>query len=132
PDRRLRVGYLSPDLRTHSVAFFITPVLATHDRREVEVVCYYDDTRQDDLTTLLRRCADGWRSVHELSDDALAGRIREDEIDVLVDLAGHTRAGRPGLFARKPAPVQVTYLGYPNTTGLSTFDARITDAFADP
>ncbi|HVY49284.1 MAG TPA: tetratricopeptide repeat protein [Minicystis sp.] len=130
--KRLRVGYLSPDLRAHSVAFFMLPIIVAHDRDAVEVVLYHDDAQADEVTALARKRADGFRSVSDLSDDELFERLRADRVDLLVDLAGHTRCNRLSVFSRRPAPVQVTYLGYPNTTGLGTIDARVTDAFADP
>jgi predicted O-linked N-acetylglucosamine transferase (SPINDLY family) len=129
--RRVRVGYLSPDFRTHSVAFFIEPLLARHDRRDFEVFCYSDLAGADRVTERLRALADHWREVHSLSNNDLAAMVREDGVDILVDLAAHT-GHRLLAFARKPAPIQVTYLGYPNTTGLSSMDYRITDTWADP
>ncbi len=132
PGRRLRVGYVSPDFRAHSVAFFIEPVLEHHDRDRFEVFCYYNNTLADAVTERLRRHADGWRIIAGKSDAEVARQIRADRIDILVDLAGHTAMSRALVLARKPAPVQVTWLGYPNTTGLSAVDYRITDEFADP
>ncbi|HSD61071.1 MAG TPA: tetratricopeptide repeat protein, partial [Burkholderiales bacterium] len=132
PRRRLRVGYVSPDFRRHSVAYFLEPLLAAHDRNSVEAILYSDVTRPDEVTARLRAGADGWREVAALSDDELEQLIRDDRVDVLVDLAGHTARGRLGVFARKPAPVQVSYLGYPDTTGLRAMDYRISDAVADP
>lgn len=133
PGRRLRVGYLSPDLRAHPVASVLEPLLAGHDRDVVEVVAYDAwPGAKDAVTARLRGLVDRWRDVAWLDDAALAATIRADGIDVLVDLAGHTGGGRLPVFARRPAPVQVTYLGYPNTTGLPTVDLRLTDATADP
>lgn len=131
-ERRLRIGYLSGDFRVHSVALFIEPVLAAHDRGACEVFCYYNFPRADAVTERLKRLADHWREVHALEDEALADLIRRDAIDILVDLSGHTAKNRLTVFARKPAPVQVAYLGYPATTGLSAMDYRLTDAIADP
>jgi len=132
PQRRLRVGYVSGDFRTHAVAQFIEPVLEQHDRKSVEIFCYYTLNRGDAVTERFRRHADCWREVHALSDDALADQIRADAIDVLVDLSGHTAFNRLLVFARKPAPVQATWLGYLNTTGLPAIDWRITDRHAAP
>src|SRR5262249_59914368 len=115
PDRRLRVGYVSPDLAQHPVAFFLLPALTHHDRAQVEVICYAEVGAPDSTTAQVRARADGWRSTLGLSDDQLADLVREDRIDVLVDLAGHSPGNRLGAFARRPAPVQVTYLGYPGT-----------------
>ncbi len=132
PDRRLRIGYLSPDLRRHSVAYFIAPLLQSHDRSAVEAICYASVPRPDSFTLELRGLADGWVDVHHLDDAALALRIHADEIDILVELAGQTREGRLLACARRPAPVQISYLGYPNTTGLRAIDYRLTDHLADP
>ena len=130
--RRLRIGYVSPDFRTHSVAYFLEPLLKEHDRQAVEVFCYAEVKRPDTVTTDLQGLADHWRMTVGLSDDELAERIRADGIDILVDLAGHTANNRLRVFARKPAPVQVTWLGYPNTTGLEAIDYRLVDAVTDP
>jgi len=132
PERRLRVGYVSPDFRGHSVAFFSEPLLAAHDRRNFEIYCYADVRIADAVTERIRRLPVQWRDLHGVADADVAELIRRDEIDILVDLAGHTTGNRLMVFARKPAPVQVTYLGYPDTTGLRTIDYRLTDRWADP
>jgi protein O-GlcNAc transferase len=132
PARRLRIGYLSPDFRQHSVAYFVEPLLRGHDRQKVEVFCYSEVTRPDSVTTRLQGLADHWLVTVGLSDQRLAERIRTDGIDILVDVAGHTSGDRLLVFARKPAPVQVTWLGYPNTTGLKAIDYRLVDAVTDP
>jgi predicted O-linked N-acetylglucosamine transferase (SPINDLY family) len=132
PERRLKVGYVSPDFRRHSVAHFIEPVLANHDKTRVEVHCYYNHTRYDDVTRRIAACADHWIPCKGLSDEQLAERVRADGIDILVDLAGHTIDNRLLAFARKPAPIQVTYLGYPATTGLAAIDYRLTTPEVDP
>ena len=132
PGRRLRVGYMSPDLRAHAVAFFIEPILRAHDRDRFEVFCYYNGRIVDPVTQRLRGLSDQWRDIVAMEDEEVAELVRSDGIDILVDLAGHTAGNRLMVFARKPAPVQVTYLGYPATTGLSAMDYRITDAHADP
>ncbi|MBZ0069505.1 MAG: tetratricopeptide repeat protein, partial [Thiobacillus sp.] len=130
--RRLRVGYLSPDFREHSVASFIEPVLRHHDRSRFEVCCYSSLPTPDETTRRIRAAVDVWHDIDKLSDGEAARLIREDRIDILVDLSGHTSGGRLGVFAARPAPVQMTWLGYPNTTGLRTIDYRITDGVADP
>jgi protein O-GlcNAc transferase len=130
--RRLRVGYVSPDFCRHPVSWFIEPILKSHDRAKFEVYCYADVSQADDVTARLRGLPVVWREITALGHDAAAQMIRGDKIDILVDLAGHTRRGRLLMFARRPAPVQVTYLGYPNTTGLTAMDYRLTDAYADP
>jgi protein O-GlcNAc transferase len=132
PDRRLRVGYVSGDFKRHSVAWFLGPLLSAHDAKAVEVYGYAEVARPDQTTERLKGLAHHWRSSVGMSDQALAERIRADRIDILVDLAGHTANNRLTMFARKPAPVQVSWLGYPNTTGLSAIDYRLVDAVTDP
>ena len=130
--RRLKIGYVSPDYRAHSVAFFVEPLLKGHDRQAVEVFCYAEVKRPDKVTAHLQGLADHWLVTVGLSDEELAERIRADGIDILVDLAGHTANNRLQVFARKPAPVQVTWLGYPNTTGVEAIDYRLVDSVTDP
>ncbi|HUN69463.1 MAG TPA: tetratricopeptide repeat protein, partial [Burkholderiales bacterium] len=130
--RRLRLGYVSPDFRQHVVMRFMEPILARHDRQRFEVSCYHTNPRKDEITERLRALAEHWVDAEDFSEVELAERIRADRIDILVDLAGHTAGNSLPVFAMKPAPVQVTYLGYPNTTGLGAIDYRITDAYADP
>jgi predicted O-linked N-acetylglucosamine transferase (SPINDLY family) len=132
PERRLRIGYLSSDFRTHSCAFFIEPLFRSHDRTQVEIVAYSGTSGEDATTERIRSLVDRWQPVRFLNDETVADRIAEDGIDILVDLAGHTSGGCPLLLAMKPAPVAMTWLGYPNTTGLAAVDYRITDAYADP
>ncbi len=132
PDRRLRIGYVSADFREHSVAHFLDNVLAAHDRSAIDVLCYSNTQSEDDTTARLKRVADGWRSIVALDDDAAAAAIRADGIDVLVDLSGHTEGERLAVFARKPAPVQCTWLGYYATTGLPEIDYIIADRFVIP
>ncbi|GEO81005.1 tetratricopeptide repeat protein [Pararhodospirillum oryzae] len=132
PDRPLRIGYVSPDFRRHSVAFFIMPILAGHDRSRFHVTCYGMVSNPDFITREVETLADTWRDLTPHSPKSAAALILEDKIDILVDLAGHTGDNALLLFARKPAPVQVSYLGYPNTTGLEAMDYRLTDAYADP
>jgi len=132
PERRLRLGYVSPNLRAHSVAYFIEPVLAAHDRRGFEVFAYADVARPDAITQRLRGLVDVWRDLGGHDDDAVAAQVRADRIDILVDLAGHTGGHRLGVFARRPAPLAISYLGYPDTTGLGAIDYRLSDARADP
>ncbi len=132
PDRRLRVGYVSPDLREHPVGRFMQTLLAHHCHDQFEIFCYADHPKADAMTARLRSSADQWREVHELSDDELAQQINEDRIDILVDLAMHTANNRLLVFARKPAPVQMTYLAYCSTTGLNAIDWRLSDPHLDP
>ncbi len=132
PGHRLRVGYLSADFFQHPVAHFLEPVLKAQDRTRFEVFCYHVGTSEDASTARLKSYSEHWRRLHGVSDDDLEKTLRDDRIDVLVDLSGHTEGHRLAVLARRIAPVQVTYLGYPNTTGLRTIDYRITDARADP
>lgn len=132
PERVLRIGYVSADFRRHSVACFIEQVLRHHDRGQVHVTCYFSGNRPDAVTERLNSLADEWRDIGGMADEAAAKIVHEDGIDILADLAGHTDGNRLLLFALKPAPVLVTWLGYPNTTGLRAMDYRITDGWADP
>jgi predicted O-linked N-acetylglucosamine transferase (SPINDLY family) len=129
---RLRIGYMSADFREHSVAYFVEPLLAGHDRARFTVVCYSSNAKDDGLTTRLRGYADEWMDVQALTNRALAERIAADRIDILVDLSGRTLGGRPGAFAFRPACLQLTYLGFPTVTGFEQFDFRVTDAVIDP
>jgi protein O-GlcNAc transferase len=131
-ERRLRVGYISPDLRFHPLTRYIEPVLAHHDPAQVEVFCYAEVAQPDAVTHRLQQLAPAWRSTYRLTNSQVADRIRQDRIDILVDLAGHTAENRLGVLAYKPTPIQVTWLGYMNTTGLTTVDYRLTDEVLDP
>ena len=132
PHRRLRVGYVSADFRRHPTPRFVEPLLARHDRDAFEVFCYSDVRQPDEVTARLTGLADVWRDTSRLDAAALAGLVRDDRIDLLVDLTGHTAGNRLPAFALKPAPVQVSCIGYVDTTGLAAMDYRITDALADP
>jgi predicted O-linked N-acetylglucosamine transferase (SPINDLY family) len=132
PERRIRVGYVSSDFRRHPVGFFLQPVLNSHDRAQVEVFCYSSHPQTDDLTEQLRSRADGWRTIASSDDDAAAELIRSDAIDILVDLGGHSGFNRLPTFARKPAPIQASWLGYADTTGLPNIDYLISDRFVCP
>ncbi len=131
-DRPLRVAYLSSDFRRHSVAFFILPVLRHHDRARFHVTVYHNNRSEDDYTARIRQASDQFVRVHELDDEALGKRIRQDNIDILIELNGLTSDHRMALMARRCAPLQMTWLGYPNTTGLKTVDYRIVDRLTDP
>ena len=131
-NHRIRIGYLSADFRQHPVSHFIEPVLRHHDGDRFEIFCYHSDAREDPITTRLRGWVNNWRSVGGASDDDLERVLREDGLDILVELSGHSDGHRLGVLARRVAPIQVTYLGYPNTTGLRAIDYRITDGRADP
>ncbi len=132
PERRLRVGYVSPDFRAHPVARFMLPILQAHDRARVQVVSYVQVGGLDAVGERLQTSSDVWRGTVGVSDEDLARQVRTDEIDILVDLSGHTGGNSLGAFSRQPAPVQVSYLGYPRTTGLRTIQYRITDPVCDP
>lgn len=130
-DRPLRIGYLSPDLRKHSVGYFIQHVISNHDRNDFEIVCYSQSKESDEVTEVIRQHATRFHQVDQLDDDALAQRIHADGIHLLIDLAGHSMGNRLEVLARKPAPLQLTWIGYPSNTGLASVDYRITDPFAD-
>ena len=131
PDRRLRIGYLSPDFCNHGVALFTLPLVERHDRAQCEVHCYHVGATTDDFTRGLRESSDVWHDVHALSHAELADAIHRDGIDILVDLAGHSGSTLP-VFALAPAPVQASWLGYLCTTGLSRIQYRLCDAVTDP
>lgn len=132
PDRRLKIGYVSPNFWGHCQALFTVPLFSNHDHKNFEIYCYSDVKAPDAMTGKLRGWADHWRNIVARSDEQVADMIREDRIDILVDLTLHMAENRMLLFARKPAPVQVTWLGYPGTTGLETMDYRLTDPYLDP
>jgi protein O-GlcNAc transferase len=132
PARRLKIGYVSPDFRDHPVGRFLLPLLAAHEPAQVEIFCYAQIAHADAITQRIRGYAHQWRNTVGLTTEQLAEQIRQDRIDVLIDLAAHTGCNRLLVFARKPAPVQATYLAYAGTTGLETIDYRITDPHLDP
>lgn len=129
---RLRIGYVSSDLRRHSVAFFVEPLLAHHDAARFEITCYFSHKDADATTNRLHRLAHRWRNIADLDDQQFLQMIAADGIDILVDLNGHTNGGRLTAFARRAAPLQVSFIGYPNTTGVAEMDYRLSDAIADP
>jgi protein O-GlcNAc transferase len=131
-EKVLRIGYVSPDFRRHSVACFVEPLLRHHDRSIVEVHCYYNHATSDEITRRFISLTDHWHAIASLDDATVAQQIADDGIDVLVDLAGHTPGNRLGVFARKPAPLQFTWLGYLCTTGLGAIDYRLCDMHTDP
>jgi protein O-GlcNAc transferase len=132
PERRLRIGYVSADFRQHAVARFLEPLLSQHDRSRFEVFAYADVATADAMTQQLRSHVDTWRNTCGLADVAMAGVIQADKIDILVDLALHTTPNRLPVFARKPAPIQMTWLGYPGSTGMAAIDYRLSDPYLDP
>ncbi|WP_322047595.1 tetratricopeptide repeat protein [Paraburkholderia sp. J67] len=132
PQRRLRIGYVSPDFRYHCQCYFMTPLLRHHDHSAYEIYCYSSVRKPDEVTRGLASVVDVWRDVLELSDEELAKQISHDRIDILVDLTMHMKDSRPLLFARRPAPVQVAWLAYPGTTGSRAIDYRLTDPWLDP
>jgi FkbM family methyltransferase len=132
PERRLRIGYVSPDFSSHVVGRNIWPLLHHHDHTQFDITLYANMTHGDPMTEQFQRCADHWCPIATWSDERVAERIRQDAIDILVDLALHTQGNRLLVFARKPAPVQVTFAGYPGTTGLRAIDYRLTDPYLDP
>jgi predicted O-linked N-acetylglucosamine transferase (SPINDLY family) len=132
PSRKLRIGYVSPNFWEHCQTLFTIPLLSNHDRDNFEIYCYSDVQSPDEMTGRVRNLADAWRSLVGLNDEQAAELIRRDKIDILVDLTVHMAENRLLLFARKPAPIQVTWLGYPGTSGLSAIDYRFTDPYLDP
>lgn len=129
---KLRIGYVSPDFTSHPAGRFLLPLLEHHDHEQFEIFCYSDVRLADAMAERLKSCADTWRQCIGLSDSALAHRVEEDGIDILVDLAMHMAGNRLGVFARKAAPIQITWLGYPSTTGLRSIDYRLSDRHLDP
>jgi protein O-GlcNAc transferase len=132
PQRRLRIGYVSPDLRYHALARYLEPVLANHDPVQVELYCYAEAEKCDAVTARLQKWVPAWRNVAGQTDQQVYETIQRDGIDILIDLAGYTAGNRLPVFAMKPAPVQATWLGYLNTTGLAAVDYRVTDDILDP
>jgi protein O-GlcNAc transferase len=132
PERPLRIGYISPDFRVHSVAYFFAALLAAHDKEKFHTICYANAPQKDEMTAHLRELAGGWRETFGKKDEDVAAMIKADKIDIFVDLAGHTGLNRMLTFARRPAPVQVSYLGYCCTTGLAAIDYRLSDWNTDP
>jgi protein O-GlcNAc transferase len=130
--KRLRIGFMSPDFRRHSVAYFLLPLLENIDRSQFEVVCYSDVQSPDDYTQRFEKLSHQWRNIAAATMQEVVDLVRHDAIDILIDLAGHTAYNRMVVFAHKPAPIQISWLGYPNTSGLTAMDYRITDAIADP
>ncbi|HWY88356.1 MAG TPA: tetratricopeptide repeat protein [Gemmataceae bacterium] len=132
PERRLRIGYISPDFRNHCQAFFTVPLFGAHDHESFGICCYADVLVADGITRRLQGCADVWRNIAGLGDEHVAGMVRQDRIDILVDLTMHMGRNRLLVLARKPAPVQACWLAYPGTTGLESIDYRISDPYLDP
>lgn len=132
PERKIRIGYLSRDLRSHSVGYFAQAMIEHRDRERTEVTCYNGAAVSDAVTERCRRAADRWVDVPSMPDAALDQRIRADRIDILVELAGHSAGNRLTALVAKPAPIIVTALGYPNTTGIPAVDYRLVDALTDP
>lgn len=132
PEKLLRVGFVSADFGIHPVGWFLQGLFGAHDRKRMEIVCYSGRRMADQMTAKLRAQAALWRPILGINDATLARQIRADAIDVLIDLSGHTAGNRPGVFALKPAPVQLSWLGYFHTTGLAQMDAVLMDEAAVP
>lgn len=130
--RKIRIGYVSPDFRNHAVGFFILPLLEHHDRDRFEIICFHVHMDCDFITSKIVQRVDKFYEAHASSNAELFALVRDLQIDILVDLAGHTSSNRLPLFAMRPAPLQVTYLGYPETTGMKSIDLLVTDDVADP
>ncbi|MBF0358328.1 MAG: tetratricopeptide repeat protein [Magnetococcales bacterium] len=131
-EKPLIIGFVSGDFKRHSVSYFLQPLFAAYNREKIAIHCYSNLHHEDDITHLLRQQVKGWHNIAGKSDQEVIDLIKSDRIDILVDLSGHTKYNRLTLFAQKPAPIQVTWLGYPDTTGLTAIDYRISDPIADP
>jgi len=131
PDRKLRIGYVSPDFRKHAVSYFLAPIYFCN-KEEFEIFAYSKTIKEDGVTQKIKQSVDHWRDIRLMDHDAAADLIEEDKIDILVDLAGHTANNGLMIFARKPAPIQVTWLGYPSTSGMKAIDYKISDNYVDP
>lgn len=132
PQRRLRIGYVSADFRQHALSHFVEAALAGHDPEAFEVFCYHSGRVVDEVTRRLMQHSEHWNNIADMDDTQAADLVRADKIDILVDVSGHTSGNRLLLFARRPAPLQVSFLGYLNTTGTKAIDYRISDSYADP
>jgi predicted O-linked N-acetylglucosamine transferase (SPINDLY family) len=130
--RRLRIGYISPDFQSHPVGNLISSIIQRHDKDENEIFCYSDAIITDHVTEIIRNSVDHWRDVVLLDVNALVEQVRGDQIDILVDLAGHTRNGRLQVFAMRAAPIQVSWLGYFHSTGMDRIDYFISDPYTSP
>lgn len=131
-DRKLRIGYISPNFCHHPVNYFFGHLLELHNRDDFEVFLYSNTPKEDEITEKIKQQTDHWRDIRGIDDNEAANLIEKDNIDILIDLAGHTPQNRLMIFARKPAPIQITWLGYPATTGLNAMDYRITDIYSEP
>ena len=132
PNRRLRIGYVSPDFRDHVVGRNLLPLFLNHDRKQFDITCYAQVPRPDAMTQRFQQLSDHWRSIVGQSHEKVAEQIHADQIDILVDLSLHTSGNRLPVFARKPAPIAVSFAGYPGSTGLSAIDYRLSDPYLDP
>lgn len=132
PEKRLRIGIVSADFRHHSCLYFLTPLFQGYDRKKIELIGYSSVKSPDGYTERLRKLCNGWRDIKKVSDKQAAALIYRDGVDILIDLGGHTSDNRLPVFFFKPAPIQIAWLGYPDTSGLSAMDYRISDSFADP
>ena len=131
-NKRLKVGYVSSDFSDHPVAYFIEPVLKNHNKSIIEPICYSNVSKPDNITNIIKSHCSKFIDIYGINSEKVSNIIRNDNIDILVDLAGHTRGNSLTVFAHKPAPIQISYLGYPNTTGLKAIDYRLVDNITDP
>jgi predicted O-linked N-acetylglucosamine transferase (SPINDLY family) len=132
PEKRLRIGYISADFREHAMAHFLLPLLAAHDQERFDIVCFDDTLKSDSVSSQFRQLACRWIPTARRPPDQIARMVRDEKVDILIDVTGHFAGNRLLVFARRPAPVQVTCIGYPCTTGLTEIDYRISDAICDP
>jgi len=131
-NHKLRLGFISADLKRHSVSYFLLPLLEHIDKQKIKLYAYSDVARTDDMSALIQQQVDYWRPIRGVNDDEVFNLIKKDQIDILVELSGHTASNRLPLIARKPAPVQISWLGYPASTGISNGTFRLTDNTVDP
>ena len=131
-NKKIRIAYLSADFKTHSVAYFLLPLLKNHDRKTFEVFCFYNGDKVDTTTKEFQSLSDHFQGIRSLNDKDLRDLVIESEIDILIDLSGHTANNRLAVFANRAAPIQITWLGYPHSTGIPEMDIRIVDNISDP
>ena len=133
PSKRLKIGFVSSNFNTHSISHFMLPIFQHYNKDNFEFFCYSGTPKLDEVTEIIQKNTDNWRQIYNLSDEEIIKTIQQDDIDILVDLAGHSSSpNHISMFSHKPAPLLISYLGYPFSTGLKNMDYRITDEYADP
>ena len=132
PNRTIKVGYVSADFRFHSCANFLLPLMESHDKKEFHVTAFSSTLRSDQITERFRNCVDDWLDVKAISDEEFVKNVRARSIDILVNCGGHTTSSKLSAFAHRPAPLQISWLGYPNTSGLKAIDVHLSDVITTP